>query len=355
MPITQDTSQPKKPYRILVRMPNWLGDLVMATPILKDLRSYFPDSYITAMCQISGSSLLKENPYINEIFTFKKPEGPHRRQQKREIIRNIRLGEYDAGILLTNSFSSAWWFWQARIPQRIGYSMHYRRFLLTKPIPLPSQIETQHLVNTYKNLLQSIGIPFSNSYPEIFLKEEEIEKARRTLASNGISSHHVLIGINPTAAYGPAKCWLPERFKQLSEKLIAYHPDIRIVFFGDLQGKPLVKGICENFSSKQILDLSGKTEMREFIALIKLCDAFLTNDSGPMHVADAIGTPLVALFGSTNDTKTGPYRMGKVIHKRVECSPCYLRECPIDFKCMRKIEVDEVYQEIMKMLKHKIV
>lgn len=341
--------QDLKPKNIIVRMPNWIGDLIMATPVLTDLRKAFPDAHITAMSRYPLCELLKEDPDINELFCFHKISSFGRRSEKRDIIEKLRRGKYDLGVLLTHSFSSAWWFWQGKVMRRVGYDCNCRRLFLTDPVPLPEKIDSQHLVVTYKMLLQPLGIPVSETKPRLHLSENELEEARILLRQLGVSEDNPLIGINPGATYGSAKCWLPERFREVTERLLQ-DPDVRIVYFGDQATAPLVKEICQGFSPR-VINLAGLTSIRELACLISLCDVFLTNDSGPMHIAAALGTPLVALFGSTSEVATGPYKTGTVIHKHVECSPCYLRKCPIDFRCMKRIETEEVYQEILAHLK----
>jgi heptosyltransferase-2 len=337
-----------KPEKILIRMPNWIGDLVMATPILTDVRKAYPNAHITAMCRTPICELLKEDLDIDELFCFSKASGFGRRSERRDIVEKIRAGKYDLGILLTHSFSSAWWFWLGRIQRRLGYRANGRSLLLTDKIDFPAHVEKQHLVNTYKNILTPLGIPVSETKPRLFLLDKELEEARTLLKQRGVSPKARLVGINPGAAYGSAKCWLPERFRQVTEKLLE-HENIQIVYFGDQITQPLVKEICQGFPSR-VINLAGVTTLRELASLIKLCDVLLTNDSGPMHIAAAVGTPLVALFGSTNEVATGPYKTGVVIHKHVECSPCYKRVCPIDFRCMKRIETDEVYDALIQTL-----
>lgn len=321
----------------------------MATPVLADLRQRFPKARITAMAASSICGVLEKDPHIDELFSFTKPNGLERRAQQRKIIDKIRQGHYDLGILLTNSFSSALWFWRGRVKRRIGYTGHFRRFFLNPAIPYPKSIGRQHLVMTYKMLLQPLNIPLSSTRPHIFLTEEEKNKAQERLHKLG-AKNKIIIGINPGAAYGSAKCWLPDRFQKLTQMLLE-DSRISIVYFGDKAGTPLVDSICNQLPD-QVINLAGQTTLRELIALIGACDIFLTNDSGPMHIASALNIPLLALFGSTNDTTTGPYLGGKVIHKHVECSPCYLRTCPVDFRCMKKIEVAEVYTELQSLLNH---
>lgn len=330
-------------------MPNWLGDLVMATPVLEDLHCFWPNAKITAMCQTNVSPLLLDNPNIDEVFSYKKPSGWVHRAQHLQLIDQLKHGNYDLGILLTNSFSSAWWFWRGCVKNRIGYAGNLRSLLLNKAVPFPSNKEKQHLVITYKMLLDPLGIPLSTTSPKLYLNAQEIESAIEMLNKRGIDiKKHLVIGINPGAAYGSAKCWPPERFKKLALKLLE-RPEARILFFGDPAGAPVVNDICKGMPD-QVVNLAGKTTLRELMALIHCCSIFLTNDSGPMHIAAALGTKLLALFGSTNEVKTGPYPAGKVIHKHVECSPCYKRVCPIDFRCMKRIEVDEVYGELQKLI-----
>lgn len=334
------------PQRIIVRMPNWLGDFIMATPILTDLRHHWPEAKISAMCQGALSSVIQEDPHVDAIINFKRPKGFPGNKQNNEIVHPIKNGQYDLGILLTNSFSSAYWFWRGSVQNRIGFSGNCRNLLLNYPIPFPEKRESQHLVNTYKALLEPLGISLSKTAPRIYVPPKEQQAAKEKL---GITSADIIIGINPGAAYGSAKCWLPERFTQLCHELLL-RPNVKILFFGDKAGAPLVNSICSTIPANRVINLAGSTTLLELFAFIQKCDLFLTNDSGPMHAASALGIPLIALFGSTSDATTGPYQGGTIIHKHVPCSPCYRRECPIDFRCMTRIEVKEVYDEIQQLL-----
>src|ERR1700722_11785394 len=175
-----------KPRNIIVRMPNWIGDLVMATPILSDLRRAYPDAHITAMCRSPLCELLKEDPEINELFCFSKASGFSRRQERRNIIEKLRKGGYDLGILLTHSFSSAWWFWLGKVKARLGYECNGRKPLLTYSLPFPKNIQNQHLVVTYKTLLEPLGIAISDTPPRLYLSPKEIQDARTQLRQQGI-------------------------------------------------------------------------------------------------------------------------------------------------------------------------
>ena len=338
----------EQPQTILVRMPNWIGDVVMATPILTDLRHAFPKASITAMCSKPVSELLKEDQAIDELFSFARPSNKFlRRQEQRDIIAKIEAGHYEIGILLANSFSSAWWFWQGKVKRRIGYSKHWRRFLLTDPIRTPS--EKIHQVDLYKTLLAPLGVSVSKTSPRLYVTGKEVEESKQLLYQRGYVKGKKLIGINPGAAFGSAKCWPRDKFRSLSLELLK-NRELYLVFFGDVNTLSLTKEICQGLDERA-MNLAGITSLRELACIIKDCDLLITNDSGPMHIGDAFGVPLIALFGSTDDQVTGPYgQPSSVINKKVSCSPCLKRTCPIDFKCMHQITVPEVVAAVYQRL-----
>ena len=311
--------------KIVVRMPNWIGDFVMGLPILEDLRTLYPDATISVVCKTGFTDLLDSNPYVDEII-----EIPHKgRFFPKGLIGKLRQKKFDLGILLTNSFSSAWHFFVGGVKRRVGFYKKSRAFLLTQNIPFPQNREKQHLVTTYKALIGSD----SNTSPQLFTHPRK-RKIGKTL-----------FGINPGAAYGSAKCWLPERFREVISALLDEVPNSEVHLFGDRVTKPLVDLISLGFDER-VFNHAGKTTIKELIQEIGRLDVFLTNDSGPMHIAASLGVPLVALFGSTNPCVTSPYKTGKVLYKSVSCSPCYKRVCPIDFRCMKQIEVEEVVREM---------
>lgn len=320
----------------------------MSTPILTDLRKAFPKASITAMCSAPLCELLKEDASIDELFCFRRPSNSFlRRQEKRNIIDKIRAGRYDVAILLTNSFSSAWWCWQGRIKRRIGYNKHWRWALLTDSIASPK--EKIHQVDLYKRLLSPLGIPLSSTAPRLYVTEGEVKESKQLLYQRGYLASKKLIGINPGAAFGSAKCWPVEKFRALAIELLK-NKDLYLVFFGDVKTLSLVKEICQGLDPRAV-NLAGITSLRELACIIKDCDVLVTNDSGPMHIGDAFHVPLVALFGSTEPRVTGPYgQKESVINKKVSCSPCMKRVCPIDFRCMTQISVEEVASAVLDRL-----
>lgn len=333
-------------------MPNWIGDLVMAIPVLSSLRKAYPSAKITAMCLRHLASLLHKHPDLDEIFQFDRGEVFVRNTVKRDIVQKIRYGQYELGIVLPNSFSSAWLLWQGGVKRRIGYEGNLRNWLLTDPIPRSLQQSDHHMTITYQLLLSSLSIPYVITSPSIYLDPIEIEYAKNIFRIYGISEDSIVLGINIGAAYGSAKCWPANKFYLLAKKLLNNHPRVYLVFFGDQALSDTIKKMC-NSLSKRAINLAGLTTLRELAAMISLCDGFITNDSGPMHIADAIGTPLIAIFGSTCRYRTGPYRGGTIIHKETACSPCFSRVCPIDFRCMEEISVQEVYNACTQIVQKK--
>lgn len=333
-------------------MPNWIGDLVMAMPVLSSLRQAYPSSKITAMALRSQASLLYKHPDIDEVFQFDRVNIFTRSSKKRNIVKKIIYGQYDIGIILPNSFSSAWLFWQGGVKRRIGYKGNLRDWLLTDRITPSLQQSHHHMVISYQLLLSSLSIPFTLTAPTIYLEPMEIEYAKNCFQTYGIPEGAPVLGINMGAAYGNAKCWPEKKFRGLAKKLIEDHPLLHLIFFGDQNIRIIVKEICATLP-KRAINLAGLTTLRELAAMISLCNGFVTNDSGPMHIADAVGTSVIAIFGSTCKYRTGPYSGGTIIHKETACSPCFSRTCPLDFRCMEKISVEEVYHACVRVLQKK--
>lgn len=336
-----------EPKKFIIRMPNWVGDAVMATPLIVDLKNAFPDGEITLMCQGAINQLFLYEPLISGIISFPKPSRFIHRVHQSELIQDLRKGEFDTGILTTNSFSSAWWFFRGHIPQRIGFKDRGRGILLTDPIPFPQNRESQHLIKTYKELLKPLGIPVSDTPTRLIVTNEEKEAAMNLLKKEGYQGGNV-IGINPGAAYGSAKCWLPERFRALAEDLIK-DPSTYVVFYGDSSQREMINGIAHNLGP-QVINLAAKTTLRELMAFISLSNVFVSNDSGPLHIAYALKIPVVAIFGPTSEVISGPQGKSITLHKHVECSPCFKRTCPIDHRCMTKIKADEVFEAVKRLL-----
>lgn len=335
--------------KIIVRMPNWIGDIVMATPFIHEVRKFYPKAHLTVMCQYPGSDLLLQDPSIDELFAFKRSKPLFmRRDPQQSITERLKIGHYDLGFLLTNSWSSAWWFFQGGVKERVGFKNGLRQLLLTRCYKKPPKESPIHQVDEYRILLGQIAKGASAMRPILYLDDQEKREAERLLNRLGIEQKDTVIGISPGASYGSAKCWPVEYFVDLVKRLKA-HPTVKVIFLGDAGQEPMIASIIEQTAS-QAINLAGKTSLRELMAIIQAVDLLLTNDSGPMHIAAALQKPLIALFGSTDPRKTGPYRADQVLYHPAACSPCFKRECPIDFRCMRSLTPDLVDREIAKQL-----
>lgn len=352
-----DTIDPNSIDRIAIRCPNWIGDAVMATSCLQEIKTLFPKSHIVGYSHPTIHSLLKNAPFFDDFFSISRALNEKSRGEK-EAIEKLRQLKPDLGILLTNSFSSAWTMFRANIPIRLGLKGHYRRLLLTHSIDTPYRSTKEHDVETYRQLLNGISgrnCHASSAPPiELFVTKEEIEAMKKRLEDeySVFSSHHEIIVINPGAAYGSAKCWPPDRFRGLIIKLLE-EPKYRIFITGDGSMETMIDDIITRMPPR-VYNMAKKTSIRELMALIFLADGVVSNDSGPMHIASALKRPLVALFGSTNPYRTGPFNGGKVLYHPPLCSPCYLRVCPIDFRCMTAISVNEVHTSLIEVMKNSI-
>lgn len=313
----------------------------MASPVVSMVKRKWPKAKLTLLGTESSLALFQQNPAVDSFFVMNKKESPF------QLIYKLRDQQFDFAILLTHSFSSAWLFFRAHIPDRIGFSKDMRKWLLTETIPYPKNPSNEHHVKTYQRLMHRLGIDEEGT-PELFLSEKEMKWADSFLNKRGISKDDLVIGVNPSASYGPSKCWLEENFHQVAERLVS-EKKAHLIFIGDSSAYEKNNRICVGLEN--VFNIAGKTNIRQLMALLKRCDLFLTNDSGPMHIACALDVPVVALFGSTSPKATGPYNKSIYIYKKVSCSPCYKRECPIDFPCMKQIKPDEVYQSIEEQLK----
>jgi len=345
--------------KILIRGVNWIGDAVLTIPAIRAVREAFPDAHISLLVKSWVAEIFKGNPDINEIIIyedrFSSVTGKFR------LAKILRSRGFNTAILLQNAFDAAMMAWLSRIPERIGYRRDWRRLLLTKAVPVKKDLLKQHHVYYYLNLLkESLNIAPVNTEPILYLDKEEIQEAKALLTQSLHLNHKSpLIGINPGATYGSAKRWLPERFAELIQRTIN-ELDGRVVLFGSKSEVEITKEITEKITqnadhrsqitdyASRILNMTGKTNLRQLAALISECDVFITNDSGPMHIASALFVPIVAIFGSTDRTVTGPFGRGhKIISKDVACSPCLERECPEKhLKCMTEITTEDVFSAL---------
>ena len=324
--------------KIVIRFPNWIGDFIMALPVLEDIKKNSPFSVISVLLKEHLKDLLKNNPHVDEITFLKK--------SKKETIKTLKDKNFDCGLLLTNSFSSAYLFYKANIKNKIGYRKDFRSIFLNKSLKFDNQ--KIHQIQKYKKLLKFLNIDTSNTKPKLYIDEPDKKTAKKILLDNGYNKEKKIIAINPFAAYGIAKCWPIDRYKKLASKILDDDSCV-VVFIGDQLAREPINEICDDLLPRAI-NLAGKTTLNELVSVINEADLFITNDSGPMHIASALKKPLIAIFGSTSEILTGPYHNEIIINKNVNCSPCFKRVCPIDFRCMKSISVDDVFKKTKECL-----
>ena len=333
--------------KILVRSTNWVGDAVMSIPALRAIRGRWPNAEIVLLARPWVADLYRGQGFADRIVRYDH-EGKHRGFWGRErLARALRREKFDAAVLLQNAFDAAWLAWRARVPERIGYARHGRSWLLTRPIPVPAKGEVPaHEAYDYLELLRRAGwlerLPRIDEI-SIAVPEEDRQKALEALFAAGVRKNALRIAFASGAAYGSAKCWEPERYAELADRLIAAF-DADVILFGAPQEDGMAARIAKSMRNP-VCNLVGKTPIGELPALLSACRLFIGNDSGAMHVAGAVGVPVIGIFGPTDPEGTRAMTpQFTLIREPVECSPCFLRKCPIDHRCMTRISVERVLE-----------
>ncbi|HEA47230.1 MAG TPA: lipopolysaccharide heptosyltransferase II [bacterium] len=325
--------------KILVKGVNWVGDAVFITPALSALRSGFPKAKISLLIPEKVAEIYQGNPDIDELVAYQRKEGL---REKIELIRTLRKKKFDLGIIMqSTSYGPAVLFYLTRIPERVGYSHSLRNLLLTKVVKRSKG--TQHEVDFFLGLVKSLGIKVEKK--KVFMAEdgEAKEWAGNFLIENGYKENHPLVGIFPGAYFGPAKRWFTERYATLADRLIKNYR-ARVILFGEKNDFPLVQKFIDKMTVN-LINAIGKTSLKQLRALIERCHLFITNDSGPLQIASTTKTPIIALFGSSDPKKTGPWRDEEctIIYKKVSCSPCFKRKCK-KLTCFEEISVEDILQ-----------
>lgn len=359
--------------RILVRGTNWLGDAVMTTPALLRLRERFPAAHIALLIPEKLRDLWVHHPALNQTITFAPDENVF------AVGKRLRAGQFDLAIVLPNSPRSALEPWLAGIPRRIGYARPWRDWLLTLCLgSRPDAIKMQkrsveeikslvnqppgfrrrppplaHQIHEYLNLVAALGANPEPLPPQLAITPKEVDAVTEKFGLENIV--RPILGLNPGAEYGPAKRWPVDKFIAAAAE-IQQRTNCTWLVFGGPADKALADHIESTIPSppSAVLDLAGKTSLRELMALLKFCQVLLTNDTGPMHVAAALGTPVVVPYGSTSPELTGPGLPSDPLHWLLKsdapCSPCFLRECPIDFRCMNNIPIRQVVEAVLSAI-----
>jgi len=330
-----------------------VGDTILTYPTIQKLKDLFPQSHLAVLIPNPLVDLWKTFPQVDEIIPFSKKRGLKFFWEDLNLCFFIKKKKFDLAVILPRSFHSAFQIYLARIPIRMGYLGGGRSFLLTHGTPRTEETYHTHRVHYYQKIIEPLGQSKRGFSPRIFLKEEDRRWAEDILKHLGLLNGKLLIGMNPGATYGLAKCWYSDRFGELGKRL-SQKWKATVLLFGNENEEAVAKEILSWLGGGGI-DFTGKTDLLQLAALLERCQLLVTNDTGTMHVATAVGTPVVALFGSTDLVTTGPLGDGhRVLKKDVPCSPCLKRVCPTDHRCMKLITVDEVEEAVDHKLRELI-
>jgi len=321
----------------------------MSLPAIRAVHASHPDAEITVLARPWVSGLYARESYITRLIPYSPQSGCRDVAAKWAAAQSLRREHFSCAILLQNAFEAAAVVYLAGIPRRVGYNRDGRGWLLTDaiPVPKPGEIPVHERFYYLELLLRAGLIPALPPDGPIRLAglDQAAQSGRDQFAERNIAGP--VIGISPGAAYGHAKRWLPDRFAA-SARAVADPLGASIVVFGSQAEQELCQQVA---AQSQGTNLAGQTTLAQFIDMTAACALFLTNDSGAMHIASAAGIPTVTVFGPTNDVTTGPTGdRARIVRHPVECSPCLLRECPIDHRCMTGVSAALVAREANQLL-----
>lgn len=344
---------PEAPH-ILVVAPNWLGDAVMSLPALADVRRAHPRGRMTVAARPSVAPLYSMVPGVDRTIETRWRGSLTDREPLQEYAQRVHSEHVDVAILFPNSFASAWALRRARVRERWGYAADLRRPLLTKAVRRPSG--SLHQGVYYQHLVRELGMATGDLEPVITVPAAAIDAARVRLTDRGWQVSRPLLVLAPGAAYGAAKRWLPEHFGVLVTRAIE-EIGAQCVLVGTADDAATAREVVEATAARHrssVLDFTGATTLPELAGVMSLAAACVSNDSGAMHLAGAVGTPLVALFGPTRDRETAPLTRrssrAEVLVNQVWCRPCMLRECPIDHRCMKGLQPERVLTSVRALM-----
>lgn len=343
--------------RVLVLAPNWLGDVVMALPAIAAVRQWFAGAHLAVAARASVAPLLAMAEGVDEVVTLA-GRGDWRDAEGRcADATTLGSGRFDVAILLPNSFHAGWLVRQARVPERWGYRGDLRAMLLTRSVARPRGPVTQG--GYYLALVRALGGPHVPLAAALQVDDSQRERAAALLRANKWTGGP-LVGFAPGAAFGPAKRWPPARVAQVARALandLGATP-VLVGARGDLDtiAEVIARYRALAGAGAEAIDLGGRTDLLTLAGVFTLCDAVVSNDSGAMHMAAALGVPVTAIFGPTDERATAPLphpsgRVAAIVAGQARCRPCLLRRCPIDHRCMTSIEPERVAHVVVASIR----
>jgi heptosyltransferase II len=332
--------------KLLIRVTNWVGDAILSLPALRAVRAKFPEAHISILARPYVAEIYRDQEICDELIDYE-AKGQHRGWKGRErLTEELRARKFDVALLLQNAFDAAWVAWRSKIPERIGYARDGRSMLLTKALAVPGPGETPpHEKFYYLELLRRAGwidsLP-NNEHIYLRVPDATRKRAASILAEAGAKRDALRVAVGAGASYGSAKCWAPERFAKVLSGIRANN-EIDVILFGT-EAEAGVSDAIKSGLQRPAIDLTGRTRIADLPALLSQCHLFLGNDSGAMHVAAAVGLPVVAIFGPTDPEGTSPVTpRASIVQQKPYCSPCFLRHCPTDHRCMSGVTVELVH------------
>ncbi len=346
---------------ILVQAPSWIGDAVMSLPALMDLRECFPHAELVMLANPTVAELLRGQSGLDDIVVYERASVHKGVSGMWRLRRMLKDRAFDMAVLFQNAFRAALLVKVAQIPVRVGYDTDGRRWLLSHAISRSLGVVC-HQIDYYQRLVQVVtNTPPKQRLPKLVVPADQPDVHQERFPDVFASMDTLWVGINPGSVYGSAKRWLLDRFAELGDQLVGkirqifpQRFNVRCLLIGGKGEESLGNAIARRMSSNPLV-LSGKTTIGDLLRIIQRCAVLVTNDTGPMHVAHALGVPVVGIFGSTDPWKTSPGKADRsVVRANVRCSPCLLRACPIDHRCMTMISTEEVMAETISRLQESL-
>jgi heptosyltransferase-2 len=339
---------PERVRRILARQVNWLGDAVLTLPALEALQRRFPRAAIALLARGWVGGLFEGHPAVRRVIELPRGGGPIGLWGRWRMGYALREQRFDLAVVFPNSFDAALVPWIARIPRRVGYATESRGWLLTDPLPRPRSVPGRHQAERYLDIVRALG---AEGRANLHLPVSAVagERALALLTSSGIDGTAPLVAVGPGSIYGGAKRWPAERFAAVADALAERH-GARILLVGSAREGAILAQVASRMR-QPVHNLGGRTDLVTLAGVLARTCLLLCNDSGAMHLGAAVGVPVVAVFGPTDADATAPLGGGhRIVREPVPCSPCLLRECPIDHRCMRGLSVERVLQEARHVL-----
>ncbi|HRX85736.1 MAG TPA: lipopolysaccharide heptosyltransferase II [Phycisphaerae bacterium] len=332
-------------------MPTWVGDVVMATPALRALRVRFPNTHLSLLIRPNTRDVVRGLPGVGEVMTWR---GNGQVREAWSTARALRRGRFDSALLLSNSFRSAATVWLAGIPRRVGYARDGRSWLLTDrvaPLRAGRRFAVVSTVHYYNALVRRLGGCDPGESMELATSPEDDAAVQGRLEGWGIAEASPLVVINPGASFGVSKLWIPERYGEVADRLIAERGAAVVITFGPGE-RPLAQRVRDAMRHPAFLVDDPPGTLSQLKSLIRRCDLLLNNDTGPRHFAKAFNRRVVTVFGSTDPAWTHTdYPLERVVRIDLDCSPCHQKVCPLGHhRCMTDLTSDMVHAAAVELL-----